>query len=59
MHNDKAALLLVLKRPELPLQNNLSERDIREYVKVCKSSGSTRSDEGRRCRDKFTSFKNT
>lgn len=59
MHNDKAALLLVLSRPELPLQNNLSERDIREYVKVRKISGSTRSDEGRRCRDTFTSLKKT
>lgn len=59
MHNDKAALLLVLERPEIPLQNNLSERDIREYVKVRKISGSTRSDEGRRCRDTFTSLKKT
>jgi hypothetical protein len=59
MHHDKAALLLVLERPELPLQNNLSERDIREYVTVRKISGSTRSNEGRRCRDTFTSLKKT
>jgi len=59
MHNDKTALLLVLERPDLPIQNNLSERDVREYVTVRKISGSTRSDEGRRCRDTFTSLKKT
>jgi len=52
-------LLLVLERPEIPLHNNLSENDIREYVKRRKVSGSTRSDEGRRCRDTFTSLKKT
>ncbi len=59
LHGNKAELLLVLKRPELPLHNNLSESDIREYVKRRKVSGSTRSDEGRRCRDTFTSLKKT
>ena len=43
----------------LPLHNNLSESDIREYVKRRKISGSTRSDEGRRCRDTFASLKKT
>jgi len=57
--NNKAELLLVLDRPDIPLHNNLSERDIREYVKKRKISGSTRSDEGRRCRDTFTSLKKT
>ena len=52
-------LLRVLEDPRLPLHNNLSERDIREYVKRRKISGSTRSDEGRRCRDTFTSLKKT
>ena len=52
-------LLLVLDRPDIPLHNNLSERDIREYVKKRKISGSTRSDNGRRCRDTFTSLKKT
>jgi len=56
---NKEELLLVLKHPELPLHNNLSERDIREYVKKRKISGGTRSDEGRRCRDTFTSLKKT
>jgi hypothetical protein len=52
-------LLRVLEDPKLPLHNNLSERDIREYVKRRKISGSTRSDAGRRCRDTFTSLKKT
>ncbi len=38
---------------------NGSETDIRDYVKQRKVSGSTRSDEGRRCRDTFTSLKKT
>jgi hypothetical protein len=52
-------LLRVLEDPRLPLHNNLSESDIREYVKRRKISGSTRSDEGRRCRDTFASLKKT
>ena len=52
-------LLRVLQRPEIPLHNNLSESDIREYVKRRKVSGSTRSERGRRCRDTFTSLKKT
>ncbi len=56
---NKEELLLVLDRPDIPLHNNLSESDIREYVKKRKISGSTRSDNGRRCRDTFTSLKKT
>ncbi|MDA2930402.1 transposase [Acidobacteria bacterium AH-259-O06] len=59
IHQNKAELLLVLDHPQIPLHNNLSERDIREYVKRRKISGSTRSDDGRRCRDTFTSLKKT
>ena len=59
LHRNKAELLLVLEKPWLPLHNNLSESDIREYVKKRKISGSTRSDEGRRCRDTFASLKKT
>ena len=55
----KADLLLVLDRPDVPLHNNPSESDIREYVKRRKISGSTRSDAGRRCRDTFASLKKT
>ena len=59
IHNNKKELLLVLDRPDIPLHNNLSERDIREYVKKRKISGSTRSDTGKTCRDTFTSLKKT
>ena len=59
MHRNKAELLLVLERPDLPLQNNLSEGDIREYVKRRKISGGTRSEDGRRGRDTFASIKKT
>ena len=59
LYANKAELLLVLARPEIPLHNNLSEQDIREYVKRRKVSGSTRSELGRRARDTFTSLKKT
>ena len=59
MREHQADLLRVLERPELPLHNNASESDIRDYVKKRKISGSTRSDEGRRCRDTFASLKKT
>lgn len=59
MHRNKAELLMVLERPELPLHNNLSESDIREYVKRRKISGGTRSELGRQCRDTFASLKKT
>ena len=59
IHQNKSELLLVLERPEIPLHNNLSESDIREYVKRRKISGSTRSGTGRKCRDTFTSLKKT
>lgn len=59
MGKNQHELLRVLDRPELPLHNNLSERDIRDYVKKRKISGSTRSDEGRKCRDTFASLKKT
>lgn len=59
LHSNKAELLLVLERPDIPLHNNTSERDIREYVKKRKISGSTRNNSGRRCRDTFPSLKKT
>lgn len=59
LKNNKSELLLVLEHPDLPLHNNLSERDIREYVKRRKVSGSTRSEAGRECRDTFASLKKT
>lgn len=57
IYDNKAELLLVLERSEIPLHNNGSENAIREYVKRRKISGSTRSEAGRRCRDTFTSLK--
>jgi len=59
MRANKNELLMVLLRPNTPLHNNLSECDIREYVKRRKISGSTRSDDGRACRDTFASLKKT
>jgi len=57
--SNKSELLLVLERPDIPLHNNGAENAIREYVKKRKISGSTRSEDGRRCRDTFTSLKKT
>lgn len=59
LHRNREELLLVLKRPEVPLHTNGSERDIREQVIRKKISGSTRSDLGRQCRDTFLSLKKT
>jgi hypothetical protein len=59
MREHQADMLRVLDRPEVPLHNNASESDIRDYVKKRKISGSTRSDDGRRCRDTFASLKKT
>jgi hypothetical protein len=55
----RETLLLVLDHPEIPLNNNLSEQDIREYAKKRKISAGTRNDLGRRCRDTFLSLKKT
>jgi hypothetical protein len=59
IYQNKSELLLVLQRPDIPLHNNGAESAIREYVKKRKISGSTRSENGRRCRDTFTSLKKT
>ena len=59
LHRAREELLLVLEYPWLPLHNNLSERQIREYVKRRKISGGTRSTLGQRCRDVFASLKKT
>src|SRR5918997_5971389 len=53
LHANKAELLLVLDRPEVPLPTNGSERDLRPQVIRRKISGGTRSDQGRDCRDAF------
>ena len=59
LHRNKDELLRVLDKPWIPLHNNLSESDIREYVQKRKISGGTRSEEGRRCRDTFASLRKT
>jgi hypothetical protein len=53
LHTNKAELLMVLERPEIPLHTNGSENDIRCQVTKRKVSGGTRSDAGRDCRDAF------
>jgi len=59
LHANKTELLRVLERPEIPLHNNLSENDIRDYVKKRKISATTRSEAGRAARDTFLSLKKT
>jgi hypothetical protein len=59
LHANKAELLVVLDRPEIPLHTNDSERDIRSHVTKRKVSGGTRSDVGRDCRDAFLGLAKT
>lgn len=56
---NKAELLMVLDRPEIPLNTNGSERDIRCHVIKRKISGGTHSDAGRDCRDAFLGLMHT
>jgi hypothetical protein len=59
LHANKAELLMVLDRPEIPLHTNGSENDIRCYVTRRKVSAGTRSDAGRDCRDAFLGLAKT
>lgn len=59
LHANKAELLVVLDRPEIPLHTNGSENDIRCYVTRRKVSAGTRSDVGRDCRDAFLGLAKT
>jgi hypothetical protein len=59
LHANKAELLMVLDRPEIPLHTNGSENDIRCQVIRRKISAGTRSDIGRDCRDAFLSLAKT
>jgi Transposase IS66 family len=59
LHANKAELLMVLDRPETPLNTNGSENDIRCYVTRRKVSAGTRSDDGRDCRDAFLGLAKT
>jgi hypothetical protein len=56
---NKAKLLRVLDRPEVPLHTNGSENDIRCQVTRRKISAGTRSDLGRDCRDAFLGLAKT
>jgi hypothetical protein len=51
LFRNKDALLRVLDRPEIPLNTNASESDIRAFVTKRKISGGTVSDRGRDARD--------
>lgn len=59
LHANKAELLMVLERPEIPLHTNGSENDIRCQVTRRKVSAGTRSDLGRNCRDAFLGLAKT
>jgi hypothetical protein len=59
LHANKAELLTVLDRPEIPLHTNGSERDIRCHVIKRKISGGTHSNAGRDCRDAFLGLMHT
>ena len=59
LHANKAELLMVLDRPEIPLHTNGSENDTRCYVTRRKVSAGTRSDVGRDCRDAFLGLAKT
>ena len=59
LHANKAELLKVLERPEIPLHTNGSENDIRCHVTRRKVSGGTRSDRGRDARDTFLALAKT
>lgn len=59
LHANKAELLQVLDRPEIPLHTNGSENDIRAQVTRRKVSGGTRSNPGRDCRDAFLGLAKT
>jgi hypothetical protein len=59
LHANKDELLMVLDRPETPLNTNGSENDIRCLVTRRKVSAGTRSDLGRDCRDAFLGLTKT
>lgn len=51
LHRQKADLLRVLERPEIPLHTNGSENDIRSVVTKRRISGGTVSQDGKQARD--------
>lgn len=59
LHANKAELLMVLDRPEIPLHTNGSENDIRCQVTKRQVGGGAHSDTGRDCRDAFLGLAET
>lgn len=59
LYANKAELLVVLDRPEVPLNTNGSENDIRACVTRRKISGGTRSEAGKQARDNFLGLMKT
>jgi hypothetical protein len=59
LHANRNELLMVLDRPDLPLNTNDAENDIRCQVTRRKISGGTRSEAGRDCRDAFLGLMKT
>jgi len=51
LYRNKEGLLRVLERPEIPINTNASENDIRAFVTKRKISGGTVSEKGRDARD--------
>jgi hypothetical protein len=59
IYKNKAELLVVLDRPEVPLHNNASEQAMHGPVKKRKISRGSKSDSGLQCRDTLASLKET
>jgi hypothetical protein len=59
IHANKEELLRVLDRPDIPLNTNTSETDVRSFVTKRKISGETRSTAGKQARDTFLSLMRT
>ncbi|MHC4917581.1 MAG: IS66 family transposase, partial [Planctomycetota bacterium] len=59
LHANKAELLCVLERPEVPLHTNQSENDIRCQVTRRKISGGTKSQAGKEAKDAFLGLMKT
>ncbi len=59
LYANKAELLRVLDRPDIPLHTNGSENDVRCHVTRRKISGTTRADAGRDARDVFLGLAKT
>jgi hypothetical protein len=59
IRDNKDQFLAALIDPALPIHNNLSENDVRQYVMKRQISGATKSENGKKSRDVFISLKIT